>query len=48
MNEAIKNTVFEWACNCGIKISDDQVQDLILAIDACNDMESMPFMFQGK
>lgn len=48
MNEALKTTILEWANEYKIIISDDQVEDLILAIDALNEMESMPFMFQGK
>ncbi|MEI2465117.1 hypothetical protein [Niallia taxi] len=48
MNEAMKTTILEWANEYKINVSDEQVEDLIMAIDALNEMESMPFMFQGK
>lgn len=48
MSEGMKLTIEEWSIEYGIDLSEEQIRDLIDALDVCSEIEATPFMFQGN
>ncbi|MED3550178.1 hypothetical protein [Cytobacillus praedii] len=46
MSEGMKITIEEWSNDCDFEVSKEQIEELIDALNVCNEVEDMSFMFQ--